>query len=148
MKKLKTAAAAVVKVKKKVGPRPSMTVTKEMIEEVRQLAGLGLTGDQMAKYYGICRTTWYKYIDMYPEIQIAAERGKYRMISIVAGKLMEKVKAGNLTAIIFYLKTQAHWREVRDADPLPARELEASIQINVSDPVAAAKMYQLIMLRD
>jgi hypothetical protein len=39
--------------------------------------------------------------------EIKQERNEY-----VEGKLMKQIDNDNLTAIIFYLKTQAGWREV------------------------------------
>ena len=45
---------------------------------------------------------------------------------MISGSLFTAHKAGNITAMIFWLKTRAHWRERPPADsplprPLPGR---------------------------
>ena len=45
---------------------------------------------------------------------------------MISGSLFTADKAGNITAMIFWLKTRAHWRERPPADsplprPLPGR---------------------------
>ena len=42
---------------------------------------------------------------------------------MISGSLFTAHKAGNITAIIFWLKTRAHWRERPPADsPLPGSD--------------------------
>lgn len=53
--------------------------------------------------------------------------------TIAAGKLFEQVKAGNTTAIIFWLKTRARWREtqhheVTGKDGAPIQHAEVSLE--------------------
>lgn len=131
------------------GRKPSFVVTPEIVAEVEQLIGNGLTNEMMHGYYGICSDTWYRAIQQYPELGVAMRRGKPRAVNIASGKLFEKVKEGNLDAIKFYLRTQGRWSEhntlaVSGAPETPA----AALSINVSDPVEAARIYQKIMIGD
>ena len=57
------------------------------------------------------------------------KRGKARAIGAVAQSLVTKARAGNVTAMIFFLKTQGGWRETVD---LAVKETEA-LQIDLSD---------------
>ena len=42
---------------------------------------------------------------------LAIKRGKAKGIALVTNKLMESIKGGNITGMIFFLKTQAGWKE-------------------------------------
>ncbi len=128
------------------GQKPKIVVTPELLQEVERLAGQGLTNEMIHYYYGVGATCWYEYIRLYPELGMAFKRGKPKAVNMVSGKLMEKVQEGNLTAIMFYLKTQARWSETINVkgdpggvEPIPSVE-------NVSDPVEAARIYQQIMI--
>lgn len=43
----------------------------------------------------------------------AVKRGRARGISYVAGKLIERIREGNVSATIFYLKARANWSDTR-----------------------------------
>lgn len=131
------------------GRKPAFAVTRELLREVEELVGNGLTNEMMHGYYGICSTTWYRAVQQNPELGIAMRRGKPRAVNIASGKLFEKVKEGNLDAIKFYLRTQGRWSEhntlaVSGNPDTPA----PALTINVSDPVEAARIYQKIMIGD
>ena len=121
-------------------------VTDPMLEEVRRLASLGLTRQQIYHFFYLDEGKWSDMEKRCPMLVKAVHQGKSRQISKVAGKLNEWIEKGNLTAIIFYLKTQAGWREkdrVETTDPvtpLPAMTL------TVNDPVEASKIYQKVMM--
>ena len=55
---------------------------------------------------GIGRTTFYTYLKRYPTAQQALEDTREKRHEWVESKLMKQIKDDNLTAIIFYLKTQ------------------------------------------
>jgi hypothetical protein len=55
---------------------------------------------------GISRTTFYNYLKRYATVQQALEDTREKRHEWVESKLMKAVNADNLTAIIFYLKTQ------------------------------------------
>lgn len=70
-----------------------------------------LTSEQMADYFGIARSTFYNILERDSELNGRYKRGKSKAIAISAGKLMKKVQDGNMTAIIFHLKTKGGWKE-------------------------------------
>ena len=63
-----------------------------------------------AKRAGIGLTTVYRYVNEYPSVKKAAAEAKEAMLDFAEGKLFGKIKAGDNTAIIFYLKTQGKAR--------------------------------------
>lgn len=132
--------------RKKSGPKPKIIINSEIIEEVSVLAGRGLTQQQIHQYYGISHAHWYKLIEKHPDLRKAVLSGKSKTISMVAGELIKAVRKGNVSAIIFYLKTQARWKE----DSLPEDDDEKpsfpSITLTVNDPVEAARIYKQIMI--
>lgn len=81
--------------------------------QVEALASV-LTLEQMSDYFGIARNTFNAICERQPEVLEHYKRGKTRAIGNVAKNLLTLANEGNLTAIIFYLKTQAGWRETTD----------------------------------
>lgn len=98
------------KPKRGVG-KPAWVPTKEILEQTEKLAGLGLNKKQIAEALGIGASTLFDKQNEYPEFEEAINKGKAKGIAHVAGKLMAKVSALDTASIIFYLKTQAGWRE-------------------------------------
>ena len=82
--------------------------TGEDRETVERLRACALTNDQIAYVLGIDRNTLEK--------NFAAELkdGKGKIDALVSGKLMQKIKEGNVPCILFYLKTRCGWRETLD----------------------------------
>lgn len=91
--------------------RPAWVPQDMDIKQVEQLAGLGLTTKQIAEAIGIHYATLAEKRHEFPELDEAIKRGKAKGIAHVAGKLMAKITAMDTASIIFYLKTQAAWRE-------------------------------------
>lgn len=131
---------------KKKGRPPSLVITPETLKEIERMSGLGLTQNQLASYYGISRVTWHKMKNKDERLNFVVKKGKSKAIEIVAGKLMEKINAGNLSAMIFYLKTQAGWTE-KNALVVDNKSKYKKIEykINTDDPIEASKIYQSIM---
>lgn len=90
--------------------RPPITLTRDQVREVETLAAL-LSQDQIADYLGIARNTFRAICDRDPEVLDRYKRGKAKAIAHVANGLLQKARAGDTTSAIFYLKTQAGWRE-------------------------------------
>lgn len=92
--------------------------TKPAIEinlaEVERLAGQGLTDQQIADSLGISRRTLANRKKDSAQIAQAIKRGKAKGIETVTNALFHKItKERNTTAIIFYLKAQAGWKETQ-----------------------------------
>ena len=56
---------------------------------------------------GVSRTSFYNYLKKHPTVQQTLDDIREKRHEYVENKLMQAIKADNLTAIIFYLKTQA-----------------------------------------
>ena len=95
--------------KRKAG-RPPKVLTEDQIREVETLAAV-LSVEQIADYFGIGRTTFYRIMQDEPEVAERYARGRAKCIGNVANSLILQALSGNMNAATFYLKTQAGWRE-------------------------------------
>ena len=90
-------------------------ITKPKIQidlnKVESLAANGLTQEQIASALGISETTLHQRKRDNTDFAAAIKRGKAKGIALVTNKLMESIKGGNMTGMIFFLKTQAGWKE-------------------------------------
>lgn len=93
---------------KNKGGRPETVLTDEQIAEIEILAK-DLTIEQIADYFGIGSSTFYRIKQKDPRVSMAYKKGRTIGIKHVASKLMVLIDQGDITAIIFYLKTQAGW---------------------------------------
>ena len=111
--------------------------TKPKIEldlaKVEELAGLGLTREQIALSLGVSYSTLNRRAKESEEIETAMRRGRALANIKVAGELMKAIEAGNVTAIIFYLKTRAGWTE--------KQKIEAEITQRENIPEGLPAMY-------
>lgn len=99
--------------KKKVGkPRLYESFSAEQLAQVEAL-GAVLSVEQIADYFGMGRTTFYAYIERQPEISEHYKRGKAKAIQSVSNGLLQKALEGDTASTIFYLKTQAGWKETQ-----------------------------------
>jgi hypothetical protein len=132
--------------KKKRGPKPKLVLTKEDLEKIEALAGQGLTQEEIALTFGLRKTAWYNMITKNPEMRERIERGRARTLAAVSGKLMQLVNKGNLSAIIFYLKTKGRWSEHKSLELTGNdKAQEIKLKLDTTDAVKAAKVYQEIM---
>lgn len=90
--------------------RPTVTLTPAQKAEVETLAAV-LNTEQIADYFGICRNTFSAIREREPDVDERYKRGKARAVGAIAQSLISKARAGNVACMIFYLKTQAGWRE-------------------------------------
>ena len=93
--------------------RPKITLDDKQVAQVEALASV-LTLEQIADYFGVARNTFTAICDRQPEVLEHYKKGKTKAIANVAQNLIKQAQDGNTTAIIFYLKTQAGWRETTD----------------------------------
>ncbi len=110
------------------GGRPPVVFDAAQTAQVEALAAV-LSKGQMADYFGISETTLREIEDRQPEVSDAYKRGRAKAIGNVAKNLISQAQAGNISAAIFYLKTQAGWKE----DKQEERDLPP-ININVVSP--------------
>lgn len=80
---------------------------RRIIKAVQESNGL-LT--LTAKKAGLHYATIWQYTQDFPTVKQAVVEAKERMLDFAEGKLYEKIKDGDNTAIIFYLKTQGKAR--------------------------------------
>ena len=126
------------------GNTPTFMPSEEDVKEVEMLAGLGLTKYLIQNYFGHSKDVWTKAEKRTPELRKAFNRGQAKTIARVSGKLYDLIMAGNLQAIIFYLRTRAGWSEKYNPE-MDCNVTEPAISISVTDPIEAAKIYQQIM---
>ena len=111
--------------------------TKPKIEldlaKVEELAGLGLTREQIALSLGVSYSTLNRRAKESEEIETAMKRGRALANIKVAGELMKAIEKGNVTAIIFYLKTRAGWTE--------KQKIEAEVTQRENIPEGLPAMY-------
>lgn len=123
---------------KNKGGRPQIVLSEKQIIELKALAAV-LSKGQLADYFGISETTLREIEARQPDVSDAYKKGRARAIASVGGNLIGQAKSGNTSAAIFYLKTQAGWKETQDdksggtAEPL-------SINFSVSEAVKDIKI--------
>jgi len=100
------------------GGRPPVVFDEAQTAQVEALAAV-LSKGQMADYFSISENTLREIEERQPEVSEAYKRGKAKAIGNVAKNLINQAQMGNISAAIFYLKTQAGWKEDKD----PEREL-------------------------
>lgn len=90
--------------------RPLVVLTDEQNYKIEALAAV-LTQEQIADYLGIGRTTFYEIMKRDPKVLEHYKKGKSDAILDVGQNLITQARLGNTSAAIFYLKTQAGWKE-------------------------------------
>ena len=95
------------------GGKPRIVLTPEQIDQVEKLAAV-LNQQQIADYFGFSEDTFLAMKKRDPEVLRAYKRGKAKAIGTIGGNLINQAKDGNVTAAIFYLKTQAGWKETQE----------------------------------
>ena len=100
------------------------------LKQVESLAANGLTQEQIACALGISERTLRSRKGEIADFADAIKRGKAKGIALVTNKLMESIKAGNMTGMIFFLKTQAGWKETNVQEHTGANG--GAIQVNTT----------------
>jgi hypothetical protein len=111
------------------GGRPKFVFTDDQIVQVEKLASV-LSKKQMADYFGINENTFLAAEKRQPDVFQAYQKGRAQAITSVAGNLIQQAISGNVTAAIFYLKTQARWKELKDE---PVKETDTVINVVLPD---------------
>ena len=92
------------------GGRPKIVLTEEQLAEIGTLAPY-LTADQLADTIGISRSKFFEFLQKDEKVSGLYKKAKGRAVENVAKNLVMQAQNGNTTAAIFYLKTQAGWKE-------------------------------------
>jgi len=102
-------------------------LNKEERIKVEALASM-LTVEQIADYLGIARATFFNILKRDSKVLRRYRKGRAKVIAQVAKGLIQDAMDGNMTARIFFLKTQAGWSDKEELpDPAP-------ITINLVNP--------------
>jgi hypothetical protein len=124
-------------------------ITPDTIEEIKALAGHGLSLDDIQDYFGIKKSCWYEKIKQFPEITDIIKQSRAQRGARAARKLWEYIEDGGklgLTALMFYLKTQHRWRENHKDEPEQHQEpQQLNYTLQTTNPTEASRIYQKIM---
>src|ERR1700738_313978 len=104
--------------------RKAFAVNDAVRERVRYLAGVGVRQDDIARIIGCAPKTLRK------RLRDELDRGVAEANATISGSLFAAAKTGNITAIIFWLKTRAHWSERTAPDePVPSTDAESNSEV-------------------
>ena len=93
-------------------PAKPRVLNDEELAQVEALASV-LTTEQIADYFGIGRTTFYDIMSRQTDVSVRYKRGRAKAIGSVSKGLLQKAQSGDTASTIFYLKTQAGWKETQ-----------------------------------
>lgn len=109
-----------IKKGKQTTKRKAVAVKTVTIQDVREkytlpqlIQALKLSGGMIsvaAEKLSCSRQTIYSYLEKYPELREAKEDIEDKMLDLVEAKLISKINEGDMTGIIFYLKTKGKRR--------------------------------------
>ena len=91
--------------------RPSIKIDNDLCLKAESLAAQGLTSDQIASVLGMGESTLYEKQKQYPEFSESIKKGRSKGIATITNTLFNKAKSGDNTAMIFYLKNRAGWKD-------------------------------------
>ena len=104
--------------------RTPFVVTEALREKVRHLAGLGVPQDDIARLLGCAPKTLRK------RSRDELDRGVAEANAMISGSLFAAAKAGNIAAMVFWMKTRARWCERPAADgPSAAADAASSSEV-------------------
>ena len=92
---------------------------QQMIDAIQDAKGILTVA---ARKLQCSRMTVYRYINKYNTVKDAYEETNESNIDFVETKLMEQINKGNITAIIFFLKTKAKHRGYVERQELTGAE--------------------------
>lgn len=110
------------------------------IAKVEELAGLGMTKEEIALSLGVSYNTLNRRAKESEDVEMAIKRGRASANIKVGGALMKSIEEGNVTAIIFYLKTRAGWTE--------KQKIEAKITEKRNVPQGLSAVYAVLKNMD
>jgi hypothetical protein len=115
------------------GGKPPVVFDDKQMIELQALSAV-LNKSQVADYFGITEKTLREIERRQPEVSTAYKKGKVKQIASMGSNLVQLAKAGNVSANIFYLKTQGGWKEEQQ-EPLEIPPLNIVLS-NATDTAA------------
>jgi hypothetical protein len=113
--------------------RKKIEVTDDLVAQIEEYAGHGATLENIALMLDVSDSTLDRWLKL-PQVQRAYKRGRLLAMNHIAGKLYALAEEGDITAIIFYLKAQAHWSDRPDLQPVtPASNVQVYVPSNDRD---------------
>lgn len=102
-----------------MGRRP-IQIDLKKVEEYAQFCD---NEEEIALALGISQDTLTRRKQTQADFAEAIKRGKAKANVFVGGKLMQKIKEGDTTAMIFYLKSRCKWSEKQVLDVTTREEV-------------------------
>ncbi len=89
-----------------------------MITEGYKLGALGLTLNEIATFWNVSAKSLARWRARCPDFAVAVQRGRDEADATVIQALFDQAKAGNVTAMIFWLKNRqpTKWRDKHDLE--------------------------------
>lgn len=97
---------------------------------------------------GISEVTMWNYTKRWKTLADAVEESRRVQVSHVEGKLHEKIEEGNIAAIIFFLKTQAGWRETSRQEIDQTVTLEGQLDVTAPNKEMLRKALERLAPED
>lgn len=118
----------------------------EYAERAKGLCLLGYTNEMLASSFGVTPWTICAWQRDYPQFSHALNEGREVADSAVANALHEKAKAGDTTAMIFWLKNRQRptWRDKHDIEQSGSVELKHKIDLSALSPAELAALEALV----
>jgi len=118
-----------------------INLSEKEIKRIEKLAGYGLRDQDIADIIGYSEASIKRYCSK------ELKRGRSTKIKNVAKTAYRLAVEGKCPAMtMFFLKTQARWREQEKIDAQePEKKTKTKAQLKTNDAIEASKIYQQIM---
>jgi hypothetical protein len=90
-------------------------ITEELLEQIEKLSSV-LNQQQLSDFLGITDRGFRKIMERDERVSSAYKKGRAKGVASIGTSLLKQAQSGNTTAMMFYLKTQAGWRETQHID--------------------------------
>ena len=118
--------------KRKRGHRPQAFTQEQVAEALTEARGMLTTA---ALNLGCAPSTIYDYLKRYPDLDEVLSEARESALDFAESKLMDAIEDGNLTAIIFFLKTRGKSRGYSERPEYDPPDL-SEFTITINDTIA------------